>query len=102
VVWQALDEHPRRHAVPGPATTRTLSWEPPWRWVEEVVDGAPVTLYQATMVIRDDGTECHLVGAFVADPGEDPGAPAFLDEAQQVLTGFVEDLARAAERARDG
>jgi hypothetical protein len=80
---------------------RTISFEPPWRRVVEITDGAPRRLFQATTVVRDDGDESLLVWAYVADPGDDPHAraDAFLDDAQQLLRRAADEIADLAERA---
>lgn len=77
----------------------TLSLEPPWRRSYEIVEGAPVTLYQGTATIRDDGEQCLLVWSYLVDLGEDPEAEAFLEIAQQALRRATERIATAAERA---
>ena len=76
----------------------TLSLEAPWRRCYEMVEGAPVTLYQGTTTIRDDGDRCLLVWSYLADLGPDPRAEAFLERCQQALRTATELVADAAER----
>lgn len=81
-------------------TERTLSFEPPWRRVYEVVDGAPVKLYQATTALRDDGRSTHLVWSYLCEPLEGDASDAFLARAQQAITAAADLVAaRAAARA---
>ena len=80
-------------------TEETLSLEPPWRRCYAVIEGAPVALYQGTATIRDDGATCLLVWSYLADPGGDERADAFLERAQQALSTAVERIATAAEAA---
>jgi hypothetical protein len=75
----------------------TLSFEPPWRRVYAVVSGAPVTSYQGTTTIRDDGDHCLLVWSYLAEAGEHPGAGAFLERAKQALHTAAERIAALAE-----
>ncbi len=76
---------------------RVLSFEPPWRRCYEIVSGAPVTLYQGTITIRDDGPRCLLVWSYLCDQGDDPAAEPFLASVQQVLRGAADRVAAAAE-----
>ncbi len=80
-------------------TEETLSLEPPWRRCYAVIEGAPVAMYQGTANIRDDGATCLLVWSYLADPGGNEGADAFLVRAQQALGAAVERIATAAEAA---
>jgi hypothetical protein len=77
----------------------TLSLEPPWRRCYEIVEGAPLRLYQGTTTLRDDGERCLLVWSYLADPGDDPGADDFLAAAQAALARAADLVAGAAERA---
>lgn len=77
----------------------TLSFEPPWRRSYQMVAGAPVTLYQGTTTIRDDGPRCLLVWSYLVDQGDDPDAESFLAIAQQALRNATERIAVAAEAA---
>ena len=65
---------------------RTLTLEPPWRRVYEIVAGAPVKLYQATTALRDDGDECHLVWSYLADAHDDGSSDEFLGRARAAIT----------------
>ena len=65
---------------------RTLSLEPPWRRVYEIVSGAPVKLYQATTALRDDGSECHLVWSYLAEALDDGSSDEFLERARAAIT----------------
>jgi hypothetical protein len=80
----------------------TLSFEPPWRRVYEMVEGAPVALYQGTTAIRDDGPECHLVWSYLVDPGDlpEPELDAFLDRVQTALHRAVDRIAQRLAAAR--
>ena len=78
---------------------RVLSLETPWRRSYEIVSGAPVTLYQGTITIRDDGPRCLLVWSYLCDQGDDPAAEAFLAAVQDVLRGAAARVAAAAEAA---
>jgi hypothetical protein len=80
---------------------RTISFEPPWRRVAEIVEGAPLTLFQTTAVVRDDGDVSLLVWAYVADLGDDApaGADAFLESAQDALRVAADEVAALAEAA---
>ena len=65
---------------------RTLTLEPPWRRVYEIVSGAPVKLYQATTALRDDGHECHLVWSYLAEALDDGSSDEFLERARAAIT----------------
>ncbi len=78
---------------------RVVSFEPPWRWVAEVISGAPVRLYQSTATIRDDGDRCLLVWSSLCEVGDDPLADEFLAAASAALQRTIELVAVAAETA---
>ena len=80
----------------------TLSLEPPWRRCYAIVHGAPLALYQATTAIRDNGATCLLVWSYLADAGDQVGADAFLERAQQALRAATERVAVAAEARSAG
>jgi hypothetical protein len=108
IVWQALldflFEVTRGYSVPGDPpphgagaevhfrlgtwdlVERTLTLEPPWRRVYEIASGAPVKLYQATTVLRDDGPECHLVWSYLAEALDDGASDEFLERAKAAIT----------------
>jgi hypothetical protein len=65
---------------------RTLSFEPPWRRVYEVVAGAPVKRYQGTIALRDDGPACHLIWSYLAEALDDGASDEFLERAKVALT----------------
>jgi hypothetical protein len=75
-------------------TVETLSFEPPWRWVDEVVGDAPVRLLQRTLALRDDGSECHVASSTLIElePGRSVGR--FLDAVATTAIEAVEDLKR--------
>ena len=73
-----------------------LSFEPPWRRVYEMIEGAPVKLYQGTTAIRDDGDESHLVWSYLVDPGDDPAVDAYLERVQLALQHAVDRIAAAS------
>ena len=82
------------------------SWEPsaelavesPWRIAYEMAtDGSPLTFWQSTVLIRDDGPTCHIAWGLVFDP--EPSEAA-LDESVEILAGMQASLdAIAAELA---
>jgi hypothetical protein len=76
----------------------TLSFEPPWRRVYQMVDGAPVALYQGTTALRDDGDTCELVWSYLVDPGPGPSEliDAYLARVQLALHHAVDRVASAA------
>ena len=75
-----------------------LSVEPPWRLAYEMpTDGSPLSFWQSTVLIRDDGPSCHVAWSLVFDP--DPGADA-LAESERILASMIERLAVLAEEAR--
>ena len=46
-----------------------LAVEPPWRIAYEMAtDGSPLTFWQSTVMIRDDGPTCHVAWGLVFDP----------------------------------
>lgn len=65
---------------------RTLSFEPPWRRVYEIVSGAPVRRYQGTTALRDDGPECHLIWSYFAEAHDDGSSAEFLERAKAAVT----------------
>jgi hypothetical protein len=65
---------------------RTLSFEPPWRRVYEIVAGAPIARYQGTTALRDDGDECHLVWSYLAEAHVDGSSDEFLERAKAAIT----------------
>jgi hypothetical protein len=104
-VWQALvelvgaedEKHFRIDAWD--LVERTLSFEPPWRRVYEIVQGAPVARYQGTTALRDDGSECHLIWSYLAEPHADGTSDAFLERAKQALNTAADLVAaRATEQ----
>ena len=90
-VWQALvelvgvDDEKHFRIDAWDLVERTLSFEPPWRRVYEIVQGAPVARYQGTTALRDDGPECHLIWSYLAEPHTDGTSDAFLERAKQAL-----------------
>jgi hypothetical protein len=69
---------------------RTLTLEPPWRRVYEIIEGAPVKLYQATTALRDDGDECHLVWSYLAEVHADGSSDDFLARARAAVTAAAD------------
>lgn len=65
---------------------RTLSFEPPWRRVYEIIDGAPVARYQGTIALRDDGSSCHLIWSYLAEARADGSSDEFLERAKVAIT----------------
>jgi hypothetical protein len=65
---------------------RTLSFEPPWRRVYEIVAGAPVLRYQGTTALRDDGLSCHLIWSYLAEARDDGSSDEFLERAKSAIT----------------
>jgi hypothetical protein len=80
------------------AGEQVLSVEAPWRRVGRLVR-PPLGLVEHTVAIRDDGDECHLVWAYVAEvPTADELAPevdAALGALQADLTGWADAVAPA-------
>jgi hypothetical protein len=101
-VWQALlglvGQEPEKHfrIEAWDLVERTLSFEPPWRRVYEIVQGAPVVRYQGTTALRDDGDECHLIWSYLAEPRADGSSDAFLERAKQALTTAADLVAASA------
>jgi hypothetical protein len=54
--------------------------------VYEITSGAPVKLYQATIALRDDGAECHLVWSYLAEALDDGTSDEFLERAKAAIT----------------
>lgn len=75
----------------------TLSLEPPSRRHYTLVSGAPLAAYEATIAIEVDGEGCRLEWSYVADQGEFPDAPTFLERARQALTFAADHIVAAAE-----
>ncbi|MEM9466832.1 MAG: hypothetical protein AAGA90_15775 [Actinomycetota bacterium] len=88
-VWPAALEMVRAW---GPATE--LSVEPPWRMAYEMAtDDTPLTFWQSTVLIRDDGPTCHVAWSLVFDPEPDEEA---LAESERVLEAMQAGLAGLA------
>lgn len=91
-VWEALldlvgDEPEKRFRIAQwDLVERTLSFEPPWRRVYEIVAGAPVKRYQGTVALRDDGPECHLIWSYLAEALDDGASDEFLERAKVAIT----------------
>jgi hypothetical protein len=104
-VWHALLElvgdEPEKHfrIDSWDLVERTLSFEPPWRRVYEIVDGAPVLRYQGTTALRDDGDECHLIWSYLAEPHTDGTSDEFLERAKTALTTAADHVAARAVTA---
>ena len=64
VVWSRLVAQLDAGLVDLPEVV--LSFEPPWRRVGRL-DLAPLPLVENTVALRDDGAECHLVWAALAE-----------------------------------
>jgi hypothetical protein len=101
-VWQALGELVGERAEKHfridvwDLVERTLSFEPPWRRVYEIVSGAPVRRYQGTTALRDDGDECHLIWSYLAEPHADGSSDDFLERAKTALTTAADLVASRA------
>lgn len=75
-----------------------LSVEAPWRLAYEMpTDDSPLSFWQSTVLIRDDGPTCHVAWSLVFDP--DPDAEA-LAEAEQIVASMREQLTALAAAAR--
>lgn len=104
-VWDVLErllgEGTIGPVAAGLGTERVLSHEPPWRRVARV-ELPPLPLVEHTIAIRDDGDECHLVWAYVAEPPQDPADSAATDAQLARLEGALRDgverVVAAAER----
>lgn len=105
-VWAVLDrllaDGVIGAAASGVGAERVLSHEPPWRRATRV-ELPPLPLVEHTVAIRDDGDECHLVWAYVAEPPQDEADSAAADAAlaalERALRDAVERVATDAERA---
>ena len=117
-VWQALldflGDTTRGYAVPGgppphgagtekrfriaqwELIERTLSFEPPWRRVYEIVAGAPVKRYQGTTALRDDGPACHLIWSYLAEAHDDGSSDDFLERAKVAISTAADLVAARA------
>jgi len=89
---------------------RTITLEPPWRRVYEIIEGAPCVLYQGTTTLRDDDAECHLVWSYLAEPitivDEASGhasptadSEAFLERAKTAITTAADLVVARVNRA---
>lgn len=82
---------------------RTLSLEPPWRRVYEIIEGAPVAFYQGTTVIvqrPQDGDGCLLAWSVLYDPLPDGTSDEFIYLARTFLEMVVDALIESVEGAR--
>ena len=101
-VWTALvelvgDEPEKRFRIDQwELVERTLSFEPPWRRVYEIVSGAPVKRYQGTIALRDDGPECHLIWSYLAEALDDGSSDEFLERAKRAITTAADLVAARA------
>jgi hypothetical protein len=75
---------------------RLLSFEPPWRRVGRL-DLAPLGLVEHTVALRDDGDDCHLVWAALAeipvpapDREPDPAIEAALARLHTAITAYAD------------
>jgi len=78
------------------------SWEPsaelavesPWRIAYEMAtDGSPLTFWQSTVLIRDDGPTCHVAWGLVFDPEPSDDALAEAERLLEVMSAQLGDLA---------
>lgn len=82
----------------GPPLVETvISFEPPWRRVYRLEGDTGLDLYEGTFALRDDGDECHLAWAVVADPEPSTEGEAFLERAIAAIGGFLDRIVAAAE-----
>lgn len=72
---------------------RTLSLEPPWRRAYEIVEGAPVAVYQGTIAIRDDGPSCLLMWEQLIEALPDGASDAFIERSARAVATAVDQLA---------
>lgn len=92
-VWPALDA---MVDALGPAAR--LSVEPPWRLSFEMdTTRSELDFWQGTLLVRDDGDECHVAFGLVFDP--EPSA-AGLREVEQILVDMAGRLAELQDATR--
>ena len=80
-----------------PLVETVISFEPPWRRVYRVEGDTGLDLYEGTFALRDDGDECHLAWAVVADPEPSIEGEAFLERAITTIGAFLDRVVAAAE-----
>lgn len=80
-----------------PLVETVLSFEPPWRRSYKVEGDHGLDLYEGTFVLRDDGDECHVSWGLVVDPEPTEAGWVFVELALEVIGGFLDQLAAAAE-----
>lgn len=88
-VWPSVVEMIRRGEP-----SAELSVEPPWRFAYEMATGdTALSFWQSTVLIRDDGSSCHVAWSLVFDP--EPDAEA-LQESERILADMRDALERLA------
>ena len=80
-----------------PLVETVISFEPPWRRVYRLEGDTGLDLYEGTFALRDDGDECHLAWAVVADPEPSTEGEAFLERTIAATGGFLDRVVAAAE-----
>ncbi len=83
-----------------PLVETVLSFEPPWRRAYKVEGDTGLDMYHGTFLIRDDGSECHLIWGVVVDPDPSPEGLEFLELATTVISGFLDHVAASSELDR--
>lgn len=82
----------------GPSLVETVqSFEPPWRRNVRVEGDMPLSFYEGTFVLRDDGDECHLSWGVVVDPEPSDEGWAFLDDAMAAAGAFLDQVVASAQ-----
>ena len=77
-----------------------LAVESPWRIAYEMAtDDSPLTFWQSTVLIRDDGPTCHVAWGLVFDPEPSDDALAEAERLLEVMSAQLGDL--AAGRVND-
>ena len=71
-----------------------LAVESPWRIAYEMAtDDSPLTFWQSTVLIRDDGPTCHVAWGLVFDPEPSDDALAEAERLLEVMSAQLGDLA---------
>jgi hypothetical protein len=82
----------------GPALVETVqSFEPPWRRNVRIEGDMPLSFYEGTFVLRDDGEECHLSWGVVVDPEPSDEGWAFLEDAMAAAGAFLDQVVASAQ-----